>query len=85
MNKRILFPVVFIYYIFCIRVIQCYDGAPCYSELPEHCPTEDSLSDFCKCKLIGQSLFCCQLQSNEDLLANIKCSSMKLIIISHIT
>lgn len=81
MNKRSLFPVVCIYYI-CIRIIQCYDGAPCYTGLPEDCPTADSPSDFCKCKNFGELLFCCQVQSNDDLLAHIKCSSIKLIIIS---
>lgn len=84
MNKRILFPVVFICYI-CTRVIQCYDGAPCYTGLPEHCPSADSPSDVCKCKNFDQLLFCCQVQSNEDLFANIKCSSIKLIITSYIT
>lgn len=80
MKKRSLFPVVFIYFV-CIKTIQCNDGASCYTGPPEYCPKPDSPPDFCKCKNFGgQSLFCCQVQSNLDLLKHIQCSSKNLLL-----
>lgn len=67
---RSLFPVVLIC-CFHIKVIWCNQLASCYTQPSEYCPLQNK----CKCvKTHETALFCCQVQSNEDLLRNFECS-----------
>lgn len=75
MNTKSVFltALIFIY----IIIIECNELAPCYNQPPESCP----LKDECKCVKTDESaLFCCQVQSNEDLLKNFDCTGTELAI-----
>jgi len=76
MSKRSLFLIVFIFYIN-VKIIQCDELPPCYNQPAESCPLQNK----CKCVKTGESaLFCCQIQSNEDLIKNFECSGIEQII-----
>lgn len=75
MSKRSLFLLVFIFYINA-KIIQCNELPPCYNQPAESCPLQNK----CKCVKTGESaLFCCQIQSNEDLIKNFECSGIEQI------
>lgn len=76
MSRRNLFPIVFICCIY-IQIIRCNDLASCYKQPAEACPLQNK----CKCvKTDESSLFCCQVQSNEDLLKQFECSAGIILI-----
>ncbi|XP_027836855.2 protein halfway isoform X1 [Aphis gossypii] len=78
MSKRSLYLIVFIFYIN-VKIIQCDELPPCYNQPAESCPLQNK----CKCVKTGESaLFCCQIQSNEDLIKNFECSGAKLSTIT---
>jgi len=79
MSKRRLFPVLFICCIYG-KIVWCNELASCYSQPTESCPLQNE----CKCVKTDESaLFCCRVQSNEDLLKQFECSAgTKLVIIS---
>ncbi|VVC45541.1 Hypothetical protein CINCED_3A009440 [Cinara cedri] len=74
MSRRSLFPIVLLC-CFHIKIIWCNQLASCYTQPSEFCPVQNK----CKCvKTHETALFCCQVQSNEDLLRNFECSGAKL-------
>lgn len=77
MSKRSLFLIVFIFYIN-VKIIQCNELPPCYNQPAESCPLQNK----CKCVKTGESaLFCCQIQSNEDLIKNFECSGIEQLLL----
>lgn len=76
MGRGSLFPVLLICYVY-VKIVQCDELAKCYTEPAESCPLQNK----CKCMKTGEfSLFCCHLQSNEDLVKNLGCSGIHQII-----
>lgn len=74
MSKRSLFLLLFIFYTY-VTIIQCNELPPCYNQPAESCPLQNK----CKCVKTGDSaLFCCQVQSNEDLIKNFECSGIRI-------
>lgn len=71
MSERRLFPILFICCV-SVNIVIGNDLASCYSQPAESCPVQNK----CKCvKTDESSLFCCQVQSNEDLLKQFECSA----------
>lgn len=63
----------------CVKTIGCDESADCYTQPAESCPLQNE----CKCvKTDETSLFCCWLQSEEDLLKNFQCPGIELNIIA---
>lgn len=76
MGRRNIFPVLFICCVY-VKIIQCDELAKCYTQPAESCPLQNK----CKCVKTGElSLFCCHLQSYEDLVKNVGCSGIQQII-----
>ncbi|XP_050431504.1 protein halfway isoform X2 [Adelges cooleyi] len=74
MNIGSRFLLIWIYY-FCTITVHCNELASCYTEPPELCPITTAP---CKCTQIeASSVFCCRVRSNDDLLQNLGCSSVK--------
>lgn len=76
MSKRSLLTIIFISCI-CVKIIQCNELAPCYNQPAELCPSQNK----CQCvKTDEVSLFCCHVQSNEDLLKHLECSGIEKLL-----